>query len=133
ESGTLINPTTLENDVRVFLSNYVNQKTTEIEESYNNILQELSLIANFKQLDDNDHLIDWYQFNLQSKEIPVEGLLYVILDNHPSHGQSISLTSLANDPSSLGNVFLLTEGNLINLLKHIPAEYANYTETAGNQ
>src|SRR5690606_22337281 len=60
ESGTLINPTTLENDVRVFLSNYVNQKTTEIEESYNNILQELSLIANFKQLDDNDHLIDWY-------------------------------------------------------------------------
>lgn len=132
ESGTLINPTTLENDVRVFLANYINQKTSEIEESYNNILQELSLIANFKQLDDNDHLIDWYQFNLQSKDIPVEVLLYVILDN-PGYGRSISLTNLANDPHSLGNVFLLTEGNLINLLKQIPKEYANYTETAGNQ
>lgn len=125
-------PTTLDNDIRVFISNYVNQKTTEIEESYNNILQELSLITNFKQLDDSGHVLDWYQFDLQAKDIPVEGLLYVLLDN-PNYGQSISLTNLANDPSSLGNVFLLTEGSLINLLKQIPEEYANYTETAGNQ
>jgi len=130
--GSVPNPNTLENDVRVFLSNYINQKTSEIEESYNNILQELSLITGFKQLDDNDHLIDWYQFNLQAKDIPVEALLYVILDNL-SYGQSISLSQLANDPHSLGNVFLLTEGNLINLLKQITGEYANYTETAGNQ
>lgn len=130
--GTVPNPTTLENDTRVFLSNYVNQKVSEIEESYNNILQELSVITSFKQLDDNDHLLDWYQFNLQSKDIPVEGLLYVVLD-HSNYGQSISLTNLANDPHSLGNVFLLTEGNLINLLKQIPEEYATYTETAGIQ
>jgi len=123
---------TLENDVRVLLSNYVNQKASEIEESYNNILQELSLITNFKQLDDNGHVLDWYQFDLQPKDIPLEGLLYVLLDN-PNYGQSMSLSHLANDPSSLGNVFLLTEGSLISLLKLIPQEYANYTETAGNQ
>lgn len=130
--GTVPNPTTLENDVRVFLSNYVNQKVTEIEESYNNILQELSLISNFKQLVDDKHLMDWYQFDLQAKEIPAEGFLYVLLDN-PNYGQSISLTNMANDPHSLGNVFLLTEANLINLLKQIPEAYATYTETAGIQ
>lgn len=125
-------PTTLENDLRVFIGNYVNQKTAEIEESYNNVLQELSLITSFKQLDDSGHVMDWYQFDLQAKDVPMEGLMYVLLDN-PNYGQSISLTHLANDPSSLGNVFLLTESSLINLLKKIPEEYANYTETAGNQ
>lgn len=123
---------TLDSDIKVFLANYVSQKASDIEESYNNILQELSLISNFKQLDDSDHLLDWYQFDLQAKNIPLEVLLFVILDN-PSYGQSISLTHLANDPSSLGNVFLLTEGSLITLLKEISSEYATYTETAGNQ
>lgn len=123
---------TLDSDVKVFLANYVSQKASDIEESYNNILQELSLISNFKQLDDNDHLLDWYQFDLQAKNIPLEVLLFVILDN-PAYGQSISLTHLANDPSSLGNVFLLTEGSLITLLKEMSSEYATYTETAGNQ
>ncbi|WP_343570386.1 DUF4007 family protein [Sphingobacterium sp.] len=123
---------TIDSDIKVFLANYVSQKTSDIEESYNNILQELALISNFKQLDDSSHLLDWYQFDLQSKNIPFEVLLFVILDS-PLYGQSISLSHLANDPSSLGNVFLLTEGSLITLLKEIRTEYATYTETAGNQ
>jgi hypothetical protein len=123
---------TIDSDIKVFLANYVSQKTSDIEESYNNILQELALISNFKQLDDSGHLLDWYQFDLQSKNIPFEVLLFVILDS-PLYGQSISLSHLANDPSSLGNVFLLTEGSLITLLKEISTDYATYTETAGNQ
>ncbi|MFD2969957.1 DUF4007 family protein [Sphingobacterium bambusae] len=132
EEKATFSSATLDSDIKVFLANYVNQKSSEIEESYNSILQELALVTSFKQLDQDGHLLDWYQFDLQPKQLPIELLLFVVLDN-PTYGQSISLSHLANDPSSLGNIFLLTEGSLVSLLKDIPSKYATYTETAGNQ
>lgn len=132
ENKTTFSDKTLDSDIKVFLGNYLSGNTKEIEEGFINILQELNLITHFKQLDNEDHLIDWYRFNTAPKQdIPFEALMYVVLDN-PDYGTSMSLSSLANDPISLGNVFLLPESALAQRLQQIPSSFGIYTETAGN-
>ena len=123
---------TLDSDIKAFLNNYLSGNSNEVEEGFINILQELGLITSLKRHDDNDHLVEWYRFDTSPKQdLPIEALLYVVLDN-PDYGSSISLSSLANDPTSLGNVFLLTEATLAQRLQEIPSSYGVYTETAGN-
>jgi hypothetical protein len=123
---------TLDSDIKAFLNNYLSGNSNEVEEGFINILQELGLITSLKRHDDNDHLVEWYRFDTSPKQdLPIEALLYVILDN-TDYGSSISLSSLANDPTSLGNVFLLTETTLAQRLQQIPSAYGVYTETAGN-
>lgn len=123
---------TLDSDIKVLLNNYLPGNVNEVEEGFINILQELGLITSLKRHDDNDHLVDWYRFDTSPKQdLPIEALLYVALDN-TDYGSSISLSSLANDPTSLGNVFLLTEATLAQRLQEIPSSYGVYTETAGN-
>lgn len=123
---------TLDSDIKVLLNNYLPGNVNEVEEGFINILQELGLITSLKRHDDNDHLVDWYRFDTSPKQdLPIEALLYVVLDN-TDYGSSISLSSLANDPTSLGNVFLLTEATLAQRLQEIPSSYGVYTETAGN-
>lgn len=132
QHGQNFSVNTLNSDIKVFLSNYITNSTSEVEDSNSNILQELGLISHYRQRDDNDHLVDWYRFNMQTKQIPFHALLYVILDNE-QYGDTISLSHLSNDPSSLGNAFLLTENVLVQELKQLPQQYGIYTETAGNQ
>lgn len=123
---------TLDSDIKAFLNNYLSGNSNEVEEGFINILQELGLINSLKRHDDNDHLVEWYRFDTSPKQdLPIEALLYVILDN-TDYGSSISLSSLANDPTSLGNVFLLTETTLAQRLQQIPSAFGVYTETAGN-
>lgn len=132
QNGQKFSDKTLDSDIKVFLANYINTNASDVEDSNNNILQELGLISHYRQRDDNDHLIDWYRFNMQTKQIPFHALLYIILDNE-QFGNTVSLSHLSNDPSALGNVFLLTENVLMQELKKLPQQYGIYTETAGNQ
>jgi len=132
ENGEQFSDKTLESDIKVFLNNYLSTNPLDIEEGYTNVLQELNLIAYFSTIDDSGKLIDWYRFNVGPKaDLPIEALLYVLLDQYPGQ-QSLSLAALANDRTSLGNVFLLNEIALADQLKQIPAAYGIYTETAGN-
>lgn len=123
---------TLDSDIKTFLSNYISSNPNDIEEGYINILQELNLLSHHIQSDDHGHKVDWYNFDLSPKiDLPIEALLFVVKDNE-EYGDSISLSALANDPASLGNVFLLTEIALAEKLKDIPAQYGVFSETAGN-
>jgi len=132
EAQVTFSPKTVDSDLKVFLSNYISSNPNDIEEGYSNILQELNLITTFKQMDDQGHMADWYRFDLHEKqELPIEALLYVILDNE-DYGVSISLSALANDQAGVGNVFLLTESVLSQKLYTIPTQYGVFTETAGN-
>lgn len=132
QNGQNFSANTLNSDIKVFISNYVSNSSSDVEDSNSNILQELGLIAHYKQRDDQDHLHDWYRFNMQVKHIPYQALLFVILDNG-KYGNTVSLSQLSNDPSSVGNVFLLTENVLVQELKQLSQQYGIYTETAGNQ
>jgi len=130
--GGTFSDTTLDSDIRIFLSSYISSNPKDIEEGYSNILQELNLLSHYTQLDDHGHKIDWYRFDVSPKmDLPIEAMLYVIKDNE-TYGNSISLSALANDEGSLGSVFLLTEMALGEKLKEIPSQYGVFTETAGN-
>lgn len=122
---------TLDSDVKVFFGNYTKFGSSDIEDAYSTILQELGLIEHYQRSDSQDKLEDIYVFNMKSKNIPIEALMYVILDNE-NYGNSISINHLANDYNSVGNIFLLTESLIIDYMRTIPSEYGNYSETAGN-
>lgn len=122
---------TLESDVKVFFGNYTKLGSKDIEEAYSTILQELGLINHHHRVSNNDVPVDIYSFNTREKNIPIEALMFVVLDND-TYGTSISVNHLANDYNSVGNVFLLTEGFIVEVLRTISSEYGIYSETAGN-
>lgn len=132
ENDDKVSDATLASDIKVFLNNYVSTDPNDIEEGYTNVLQELNLISHFTAIDDQGKLTDWYRFNVSPKaDLPFEALLYILLDQYPGQ-QSLSLAALANDPTSLGSIFLLNEIALTDKLKQLPSQYGVFTETAGN-
>ncbi|MGB3106168.1 DUF4007 family protein [Sphingobacterium siyangense] len=131
ENEQNFSPKTIDSDIKVFLSNYLSQEGSDIEEASSNVLQELGLLSSSKQLDEDDNLVDVFRFQLLAKRIPLQAILFVILDS--DLGTSISLGHLANNPNALGNVFLLTESTLVDILKTLPSTYSTFSETAGNQ
>ncbi|MFC3356434.1 DUF4007 family protein [Sphingobacterium zeae] len=131
ENEQNFSPKTIDSDIKVFLSNYLSQEGSDIEEASSNVLQELGLLSSSKQLDEDDNLVDVFRFRLLAKRIPIQAILFVILDSEL--GTSISLGHLANNPNALGNVFLLTESTLVDILKTLPPTYSTFSETAGNQ
>ncbi len=131
ENEQNFSPKTIDSDIKVFLSNYLSQEGVDIEEASSNVLQELGLLSSSKQLDEDDNLVDVFRFRLLAKHIPIQAILFVILDS--DLGTSISLGHLANNPNALGNVFLLTESTLVDILKTLPSTYSTFSETAGNQ
>ncbi|WP_153848684.1 DUF4007 family protein [Sphingobacterium paramultivorum] len=131
DAKTSFSDKTLDSDIKVFFGNYTRFGSNDVEDAYSTILQELGLIDHYERLDNQDKLMDVYIFNMKTKSIPIEALLYVILDRK-DYGNSISINHLANDYNSLGNTFLMTESIIIDYLRSIPAEYGTYSETAGN-
>lgn len=132
ENDDKVSDATLASDIKVFLNNYVSTDPNDIEEGYTNVLQELNLISHFTAIDDQGKLTDWYRFNVSPKaDLPFEALLYILLNQYAGQ-QSLSLAALANDPTSLGNIFLLNEIALTDKLKQLPSQYGVFTETAGN-
>lgn len=122
---------TLNSDIKVFFANYTRLGSNDIEDAYSTVLFELGLINNYQRRDNEDKPIEVYSFNTEEKNIPIEALLFVLLDKG-SYGNSISINHLANDFNSVGNTFLLTESAIIELLHEISADYGSYSETAGN-
>lgn len=123
---------TLNNDIKVFFSNYISSNNQDIEEGYSNVLQELNLLSQYSGNNDKGEKVDWYRFDVSQKyHLPIEMLLFVILDKE-SEGLTFSLAELANEPSFPGSVFLMNEMALAEKLKNIPSEYGLFTETAGN-
>lgn len=131
EQKATFSDATLNSDIKVFFANYTKLGSNDIEDAYSTILFELGLINNYQRLDNDDKPIDVYTFNTKEKNIPIEALLFVLLDRG-SYGISISVNHLANDFNSVGNTFLLTESAIIELLHDISSEYGRYSETAGN-
>ncbi|MBL1408698.1 DUF4007 family protein [Sphingobacterium faecale] len=131
DASTTFSDNTLQSDVKVFFGNYTKFGSSDIEDAYSTILQELGLIEHYQRTDTTDKLVDVYVFNMRPKNIPIEALLYVILDGE-KYGSSITVSHLANDYNSVGNTFLLTESLITEYMRSVPLEYGNYSETAGN-
>lgn len=138
ESDVKYNENTINSDINVLLKNYSRPDSKlrlEIEDTFSNMFLDLDLITNYKKRNIDDHLIDWYRIEGSNREeLPIEIVLYTILDNFKEE-TSISFRQLLVGNNSPGNVFALTAEGLHNKIQKIVNKYSDlvYSETAGNQ
>lgn len=133
------NENTINSDINVLLKNYSrpdSKSRLEIEDVFSNMFLELDLITNYKKRNIDEHLIDWYRIEGSTREeLPIEIMLFVILDNFKNE-TSISFRQLLVGKNSPGSVFALTAEGLYNKIQQIVNRFSNtivYSETAGNQ
>ena len=132
------NEKTINNDINVFIRNYLrpknNERKSDIEEDYSRLLIDLNLV--FKS---REHLegksVEWFKVEGANRsDLPLNLVLFSILDN-PKYGQSITFRELLNTSYSPGLVFVLNKEGLYSKIQQIAESYSNivFSETAGNQ
>lgn len=132
------NKSTVQNDVDVFIRNYVKpeiESKGELEDEFSCLMLELNLINEFHQIIDKKKRT-WYKIEVDEKDdLPWQIILYSILDNW--QGQtSISFNSLLTENNSPALVFALTQEGLYSKIKKMEEAYKKhikYDETAGNR
>lgn len=120
------NSKTLENDIKVFRSNYLQpRKSKSIEDDFTGLLQELNL---FDEIGKKNLVVQ----NSDRDDISVELFLYAILDRFEGRN-SISAEELITSHNSPGKIFCMSEHGIIKKLKEVEERYDNitYTEDAG--
>ena len=129
-----VSPKTIKKDIGVFFKNYVRPQkntTNNIEDDFSAILLELDLIHEMDVSESGGQL--WYTIEtLDRDEIPIEMLLFAILDNHDDE-KSISFQKLLNDKDSIGCIYSMSANSLIHKIDEIIEKFNNvvFTDNAG--
>ena len=117
------NENTVKKDIGVFLQNYTLSRKASSMEDYSVLMTDLDLI----RLSDDEMQ---YSFNVRGKrQIPIEILLYAIV-KEKGDNNSVDYDTL----QSIGNVFCLSDMELINMLMEIQECFPKtfrYSDTAG--
>lgn len=127
ELGINVSSKILNRDINVFIKNYIkpNSKSKSIEEDFSAIFIDLNLVQelNFAEIG----IYDWYTIqNLERDEIPIEIILFSILDKH-SNERSISFNKLLKEVNNVGSVFALNASGLIKKIEDIIKVYDGIT------
>ncbi|HMF72770.1 MAG TPA: DUF4007 family protein [Flavitalea sp.] len=136
-SSSTYNANTITTDINVFLRNYVKphrDDKIDVEDDFSGIMIDLDIVKAYKQRTDQG-MITRYKIEAQERrDLPVEIILYAILDNYNSQ-RSISFRELLTGFDSPGAIFTLTADSLYNKIELLTDKYEQivYTETAGNQ
>nr|WP_321411433.1 DUF4007 family protein [uncultured Carboxylicivirga sp.] len=120
------NVTTIDNDIRVFRSNYLQpRKPVNVEDEFIGLLQELHL---FEEIGKKSIVVQ----NTDRNELSIELFFYAILDRFENR-KSISAEEIITSTNSPGKIFCMTEHGIINKLKKIEEKYkgVTFTEDAG--
>jgi Protein of unknown function (DUF4007) len=132
-----INANTVNNDISVFIRNYLKPSYKEtkidIEEDFSSLMIDLDLMKSYKAENAEGKIVEWYKVeNSIQIDLPPEVVLFSILDND-TYGKSISFKDLLVGPNSPGNIFTLNEEGLYQKLNTIVknTKGLTYTETAG--
>jgi len=132
-----INANTINNDISVFIRNYLKPSFKEtkidIEEDFSSLMIDLDLMKSYKAENAEGKIVEWYKVeNSIQIDLPPEVVLFSILDNE-AYGKSISFKELLVGPNSPGNIFSLNEEGLYQKLDTIvkKTKGLTYTETAG--
>lgn len=133
ENNFSISDKSIQKDINVFLTNYLRPKSklSNIEDDYSGILIDLDLIQELTILETGGN--SWYKIeNTEREEIPIEIILYTILDSYPNQN-SISFHKLLNDYNSIGSIFLITPNGMIKKIEAIVKKYPEviFKDTAG--
>lgn len=123
-----LNKNTLAKDFSVFLRTYYSKNEKDIEDSFSGILSDLELIQEIKRNNSTKYIIQ----NNKQEDIPIELILYVILENE-DYGKSISFKSLYSDYNSVGNIFVFSKEQLEKKLILISEKYKDivYSNESG--
>lgn len=117
------NENTVKKDIGVFLQNYTLSRKASSMEDYSVLMTDLDLI----RLSDDEMQ---YSFNISGKrQIPIDILLYAIV-KEKGDNNSVDYDTL----QSIGNVFCLSDMELINMLMEIQECFPKtfrYSDTAG--
>jgi hypothetical protein len=132
DEGVTISTESIQRDVDVLVRSYVRpqRKIPSPEDDYATLLIDLDLLNTF-ELAKNDGGIRYTIERRERSEIPVQIVLYAILNQYP--GKSIAFRTLANDRSGPGMVFALDDDGLLDQINEITAKYPDivYTDDAG--
>ncbi|WP_299708417.1 DUF4007 family protein [uncultured Pontibacter sp.] len=134
------NRNTVHTDFEIFKKMYLSsdEKSKSVEDSFSGLLTDLNLIkVTLKEADDfiqkKKKVTEFYSIeNAERDSIPVEIILYAILDNYQD-SISIGLNSLEQDFNSPGAVFALSKAGLAAKLEEAEKKYSfiSYTDHAG--
>ena len=137
KDGSYYNKKTVENDIKVFLRNYLQSKNelknSNIEDDSSGLFQELDLIKQFTQQGQDKNIDQFYLIERKERTtVPKEIFLFVVLSNIKS-GEIVSLNELVSGHNSAGNIFLLNRSGVFQKIEELLQEYGfvSFTQTAG--
>lgn len=121
----------LNKDIGVFLKNYLKNKSSKnIEDDFSGLFLDLNLLSEIPK--EKSSVDIWYKIeSKQRKEIPIEIILFAILDQ--KNGDSIRFDNLRNSKNSIGNIFAINEDCLLIKIQEITEKFRQvvFTEDAG--
>lgn len=118
----------LEQDVRVFVSNYLRPKERvgNVEDMFSALLIDLELLQDAGKSEETKEKI--YKVESQDRaDIPADIALYCILEQN--EGSSIAFNSMLINPNSVGSVFAMNRDGLTQKLNQITEQYSGVTFT----
>ncbi|MDP3147809.1 MAG: DUF4007 family protein [Ignavibacteria bacterium] len=127
ETNTTFNDNTIKRDIAVFLRTYIKpiKSTKNLEDIYTGLFIDLNIIEIIKKFDTDE--IDWYRIlNKDRDELPIEVILYSILNNE-NYTQSISFEELLIGYNSPGNIFAISPNGLLEKIAEMTNKYKDIT------
>jgi hypothetical protein len=123
-----LNKNTLAKDFSVFLRTYYSKNEKDIEDSFSGILSDLELVHEINKGKSIKYTIQ----NNKQEDIPIELILFVILENK-EYGKSISFKNLYTSLDSVGNIFAFSKEQLEKKLIGISEKYEDiiYSNDSG--
>tara|TARA_R110001632_G_scaffold232806_1_gene374689 strand:+ start:51723 stop:52571 length:849 start_codon:yes stop_codon:yes gene_type:complete len=123
-----LNKNTLAKDFSVFLRTYYSKNEKDIEDSFSGILSDLELVHEINKGKSIKYTIQ----NNKQEDIPIELILFVILENK-EYGKSISFKNLYTSLDSVGNIFAFSKEQLEKKLIVISEKYEDiiYSNDSG--
>ncbi len=114
DGNNVFTPNTIDNDINVFLKNYLRPKkiTKNIEDDFSSLLIDLSLVKNVRANDQK-----YISQNDDRPDIPWQLVLFAILDF--TDKKVISFSELLKMPNSVGMVFAMSADSLHEKMQHI--------------
>lgn len=129
ENSIQWNENSIERDIGVFIKNYERPKrvnTKNLEDELFRLFPNLELISEIEKAGDNNL---WYQIKTaERKEIPIEIILFIILDQYEDC-KSVNFFNLMYYDNSIGSCLVITENGLYEKLQDLDENYGGITFT----
>lgn len=133
ENKTVVSETSITKDVGVFLNTYLkpDKFQNKLNELLSGLLVDLDLIERVDKIDKDQS--SWYWvINKDRDEIPIEVILFCLLDN-PDYGDSVSMHTLFTEADSIGSIFAMSTNGVVKKIKELSERHDGliYTDDAG--